>query len=728
MPLPQDVSSTSGSSTVIPSEGLILDSADDLQRGEQAKINQQKFSTLAIDVKKTLGNDDQAQVIDAMQKISAHHIGVAGPAGTGKTALVTRLTWLLVSVRHKLVVCAPSDIAVDYVATATLKNRLPDCQDKKLLRLELQSIEKDAVLQEAINNPNIDAKKLPVETAAPISLDEDYPFLATFHYLIGEYFRYAEDEARHEDLESSMNTLGEFKAHSREVERVAASTRATSVPYEMTLPYHIGRLCKEDMLKAKEEYEHQKQSTDEGQWGELVSVETRSPSYPYTKWYDYFINQEGQLNADEAKTFIKSRAQIEERVLNEIDILFIKLNEAGLEVAHLGFNPSVLIVEDAARASASTMLIPMTAFEHCKALVMFGDPQQSKPNILARQFSEVHSRSLISPFHMICNSGRNLYVLREQYRMAQAIHHFPNQQFYNRRLNCNAAALEENFLRRCVRKVCLEHYGIKGESPLRDGSEYFLIDVVRGAARIEPGDTSLLNRANVDAVSLANDRLLAAGVPAKNIVILSMCKAQFRQLAMRIEVSEDGQEKYHSISTIEDFHSLESCVVILDLVIAKDFEKYAPSAMFREEAVDPKDPEPSVVERRYDGVPSVARDHHDLCSALTRASDGMIIVGQLARLISSLRSKRDPLYNTLFWLAKDARKRNLVATDLTHLDTYPEATRERAERARHNADGRVSEAARMTFIKAYEDWGREAARKQPPTASDSLFGSKVDLD
>ncbi|KAL8925187.1 MAG: hypothetical protein Q9172_002341 [Xanthocarpia lactea] len=159
--------------------------------------------------------------------------------------------------------------------------------------------------------------------------------------------------------------------------------------------------------------------------------------------------------------------------------------------------------------------------------------------------------------------------------MSPAIHSFPARHFYDGELVCHPdtdrPTDDKNRLQKSVPRLL---YGIKGESDQKNGLEAWLINVCRGAARVEPNCTSLQNHANADVISLLVGRLLAAGIAPSDIVLLTMYKAQMKLVASKIERTEDGGVTWHDISTVDAFQGKQRSVVIFDLIVAKAYEYY----------------------------------------------------------------------------------------------------------------------------------------------------------
>ncbi|KAL9601437.1 MAG: hypothetical protein Q9219_002503 [cf. Caloplaca sp. 3 TL-2023] len=117
----------------------------------------------------------------------------------------------------------------------------------------------------------------------------------------------------------------------------------------------------------------------------LPSIRERNRSQSYEEWFAYFLQKEGRLNREESKYFLSARQEMERRVFKEIDVLIVSLNNSGVVEA---FDPSILIVDEGGQASWPSLFVPMTTFKGYQAMLIFGDPQQLTPTVMARAFTE----------------------------------------------------------------------------------------------------------------------------------------------------------------------------------------------------------------------------------------------------------------------------------------------------------------------------------------------------
>lgn len=707
------------------SEGI--QDEDEMDDPESAKKD---FEAFANHIKENLENDAQSKVIDALKGVVNGYMGVAGPSGTGKTTLINNVVWLLVYVGHKLAVCTPSNTAADHNGKSICESQPRLCPDKKTLRLEVSAIER---MRSDIGNPEEEWSTRPSPSSmSDTAVEQDPRLEAAYSLLMSEHF---EDAEKREEFEEFQSGFEQFDSNVKDVKRTRM--RQAHVPNQITLGYHIRALFDRDLAAAEKSYDEKLKATHSTKHKDLLTVNKRNKSHSYMEWYNYWLRMGGKLDDTASEHWSSARQEMERRVMAEIDILIITLKNAGSVFADLGFNPSVILVDEAGQATHASLFVPMVTFKNYKAILLFGDPQQLEPIVMAKAVSEVVYSSRVSALKLMYRKGRNTIVLTEQYRMAPAILSFPARHFYGGILTCNAKAREDNPWRQAVRKVSLEFYGIKGESNPKDGSELFMIDVVRSSARIEPNGTSLVNHGNADAVNLAVQRLLAVNIPPEDIIILTLYKAQMKLITSKIGRAEDGRTVYKDISTIDAFQGRESRVIVLDLVVARDYDDYRSTPMFQthgtDTAEDGEEDEELVdvkirTGQKYDTISAFARDPHRICVALTRARDGSIIVGQQSLLLHSTNTDKDIRWNTLNTMVRDLRKRKLIHSDTTTLDSHPDAIKERHQMSaaeKKQREERTSEARRYAFINNLVRKGRYVQPNQN-SATNGLFGTMVD--
>lgn len=351
------------------------------------------------------------------------------------------------------------------------------------------------------------------------------------------------------------------------------------------------------------------------------------------------------------KHFLRLRAQMENRVFAELDCMFTTMSQSGAQdFEKLGFKPTVIVIDDGGLATLSTSCVPLTNFHNYEAIIVAGNWRHLEPKILARKKSEVFDTSIMSVFERLEKNGSDVVHLTQQFRMAESISRFVSKHAYDGRLITPPSAHRNNINRQIVRKVGQDRYGLQVRS------EYFFVNVPFGVFRREQ------NYANVDAVEKLLDHLLAEGMRPEDIMILCMHRSQAQLMALKI-TAMGGRFQSRNVSTVEAFQGSEAPLIILDTGLAS-------YDAFRE----------SVIHGRAGGhwgiLPSIVRDHvgSQICNAITRAMDGLIMIGQAELLSWHFKKNAKAHKNTLFHMINDLWVRKLIGHEDDMVDTDPVAT------------------------------------------------------
>ncbi|KAL8762229.1 MAG: hypothetical protein Q9184_001746 [Pyrenodesmia sp. 2 TL-2023] len=620
-------------------------------------------------------------------------------SGTGKTKTLVGVGGALLQVRHKLLVCAPGNGPVDHDAIQLSQNIPHNMQSVgvHMLRMSSQSLEKHKPLRTLLSDAAVDTTQLPGEVLdeEPLDIEQDPRIMEAVHALMSGLTR---DVAKEELFQNHLDKLQAVAPHIAAAEEARVKPRGTQVPWKLELAYHFQRIVSEDVKAAAKKLEDLKATTPKTEWHTLPTLESLNLPHHCRLRHNYFARKEGELKSKEMKICLRLREEIASRIIKEQDIILVTLNTAGGEIADIGFDASVIIVDEAGQASFASLFVPLQNARTWKAVLLFGDPRQLKPMFAARDFSEVLNFSEQTALQTSFDRDRKVVLLRSNYRM-----------LWRTMLNA------EHF-----RKVSKDD-GVRG--PNGDGSEYYFYNVVYGESHVEENGTSLLNHANADAVCGLIDWFLAAVIPPASIVVLTLYKAQLKLLMLKISRMDDGRPKYHLISTTDAFQDQEGPVFIVDLVVAKNFGDYKAitkaSASYDNEEKGEKGAEVTTQPadgETYSNISTFTRDYHRLCLALTRTIDGLMVVGQIANhYISSLIKTNDPRANTLPNLAEDAMQRGLIAGDKDHLDTPPK-TQQQHEAIKKRQDNQIlrarEDAERHSFYQSFVKWGLEKASER----------------
>ncbi|KAL8789428.1 MAG: hypothetical protein Q9213_001185 [Squamulea squamosa] len=359
-------------------------------------------------------------------------------------------------------------------------------------------------------------------------------------------------------------------------------------------------------------------------------------------------------------------SNMQNRVFSHVDLLFATLNDAGSQDFYkLGFKPTVVFVVDAGRASLASLFIPLTRFSSWVGLILFGDLNRSWPRMLAYKETEILDNSLTSALESIVAFQTNVTYLDTQYRMPPAISQLLSGIFHNGGLITHDRAYTDTEHRQKLRKLTFDHFGIRGAEDMQ-GSEYMFLDVPNGLSHSEAGGDDLYNYANVEAIIRFVKLLVEEGIPGVDIVILCFYEAQVRLILQHLQATNDTRLDFVKASTVDSFHGQVASIVIVDFVQA-----YPQDAFYKQQYRGSKSSNggKNLTEHRiYAKSSSSLTDTRRVNLALTRAKDGLVVVGQLALFACKVWVDNGRLGNVLFEMAYYSKERRLASTMI-----YPEA-------------------------------------------------------
>ncbi|KAL8836173.1 MAG: hypothetical protein Q9170_003026 [Blastenia crenularia] len=558
-------------------------------------------------------NTRQVNVLRKLRNVEGNTLAVIGPAGTGKTRLLSVMIYLCTTVGHRILVCAPDDAALDNLAILTSSEDLGVMENKKLLWLRAASAYEEYI--QRASSEDADGATTEDEEAFQDDIDQEG----------------SQGHAPNEWFYELMHGAGSWRS------------RPTEIPYRMTMSGLIQGLMHEDREEAQRAYE--KELREMGPSEDILSADDRNPSKQYADAYEAYTQPKANVSAEGKRSLFELRASMKKRVYKSLDVVFASLNHSGSqEFEKSGFSPTMIIVDNAGHARMPALFIPITRFTSWNVLILAGDTKQLLPTILARKASEVVKSSEESPLHRLEISQTNVMTLNEQYRIAPSVASFPSRHVYGNQIQWHPSASKDNGIRQRVREVA-KQYGIK------EDSEYFFLDVP-WQSRPKPDKTSPQVYPHADVINDVLDRLHATGVPAEAILILSFFEINLSLLRQRIRTKSDGSPKYFKILTPDAYQSNEANVVIVDFGLAST------------------------------SAPRISRSMKDwrrLNVALTRARDGLVLVGPMALLAGTMEQYEDPVVNTMFHMCSDAWERSLIVHLPYVCSIHPPAGREREQ-------------------------------------------------
>jgi superfamily I DNA and/or RNA helicase len=195
--------------------------------------------------------------------------------------------------------------------------------------------------------------------------------------------------------------------------------------------------------------------------------------------------------------------------------------------------------------------------------ILCGDHLQLPPTVLSDEaLKKGYGKSILEQCYL---KVEKVHLLDTQYRMRGTIVQFPNEQFYEGKLNTPAELL--------------------------DGTEnFFFFDTAGAGFEEEPGEdgSSLINQGEVEVIQKLLEK---EGSSLKDVAIISPYSAQVTLIGENIDRSM-------RVSTIDSFQGQERSVIIISLVRSND-----------------------------KGIIGFLKDYRRMNVAMTRAKDKLIIIG-----------------------------------------------------------------------------------------------------
>lgn len=253
---------------------------------------------------------------------------------------------------------------------------------------------------------------------------------------------------------------------------------------------------------------------------------------------------------EESKQLLSEANQIEEQVVASIlnGARVVCATATGLDPERLRGNRFDWVIMD--EASQSTEPAAWIPLQYAERLVLAGDPCQLPPTVLSNEAARGGFN--ISMMERILNFAPNglSKLLSVQYRMHQDIMTFSSDVFYNGHLQADEA----------VRTALLTDLPHASESPLTTTPIHF-IDTA-GASydeEPEPDGESRMNPLEAELVVKKVNELLAHGVSAEHIAVISPYSAQVKLLRQKLN-------QIIEIDSVDGFQGREKEVVIVSLV------------------------------------------------------------------------------------------------------------------------------------------------------------------
>ena len=609
-------------------------------------------------------NKSQDDVLMSAAHMKSNIVAVQGPPGAGKTRTLRDKVIALIKIGHKVLVVAPSNVAVDTDAEAIWKALTPeDRKTIKVLRLETDGAEKAQRLTKVgfahYSGKEGEEDQLP-EYLGPKEA-QDHPAIRNALDKLCMDFILREDYAtrmfeKYEDLDEAYKAINEYDG-----------LKQSNAPLGVTLDRRIWELTEADRAQAEVDYKAARDAMTHEEFTERLAggdftVAHFDKSDEYKRCIKIYIQNKGRISKKDRTALEDASDMMVRRVLAETHILLTTASNCGgplLTGSHT-FVPTVIFCDEAGQISIPGLCVPLITFERWEGLFLFGDIQQLEPTLLSGQFNEFAANAKTSPLALLEMKKFGSYLLDTQYRMCPACSKFPRDQFYDGKgLKDSELVKGDNEVRQYMRNLTKASGAIGDKN---QGTEYVVYDVPNGTSRVELNATSLVNHANADVIVGMIGQFLQEGtITARMIKILTYYQGQRRLLRRKIVEQDWKQEDKDAIEilTVDACQSRESRVIIVDMVAAKD----------KIRAVTTKDDQPDDEEDtgteeyvKAGVVTGHVRNPARLNVALTRGQDSTIVVCQAGLLASTARMNRGKKYNAVANMVGDAKGRGCIIT------------------------------------------------------------------
>ncbi|MET0388158.1 MAG: AAA domain-containing protein [Polyangiales bacterium] len=228
----------------------------------------------------------------------------------------------------------------------------------------------------------------------------------------------------------------------------------------------------------------------------------------------------------------------------------------GADASLLGsFDFDRVVLDEATQAVDPWALAALLSADRA---VLAGDPCQLAPTVIDPVAAQSGLASTLFERMAAQHGERVVRLLDVQYRMPEALMRFPSDSMYQGKL---IAAPEVHAQR-------LEQLPSVQVDPLRPGPLVFLDTAGKGyAEERSEADPSTKNPGQAERVAVEVRRLLARGVPARELGVITPYDAQVRSLR---ELLRDACDEGLEIASVDGFQGREKEVIVVDLVRCND--------------------------------------------------------------------------------------------------------------------------------------------------------------
>jgi regulator of nonsense transcripts 1 len=272
------------------------------------------------------------------------------------------------------------------------------------------------------------------------------------------------------------------------------------------------------------------------------------------------------------------------------------------------FKPHLCLVDETSQFSEVECLAPfVTFYQSLSTIVLVGDHEQLKPTVTSMEMNEFGDQNALSLFQrLVVNGDVPRTMLRVQYRMHPSISRFPNDNFYGGKLFDHYSS-QERGVGQMFEKWARKYRGCAS------GQRSIFVSVNDGQLLRETGGFSKINTVNAGVVRDIVNSMVTYGIPVKDVIVFSFYKAQVALIKRLLAV--EGPQGIR-VETVDSSQGSENAIVVIDVV--------TPGG--------------------EDGPMGFVKDPNRMNVSLTRARDGLVVVGKLDMAVKSFSTRGTSLW------------------------------------------------------------------------------------
>ncbi|MBX9587400.1 MAG: AAA family ATPase [Gammaproteobacteria bacterium] len=350
-------------------------------------------------------NDSQFKAIDGFTNAANGIYLLQGPPGTGKTSTIVELIQRLVKQNKRVLICAPSNKAVQVIA-----ERFYQKYQNEKIAIILAGVE----------------SKLP-DSLTPIFLHTWVKRLLKLAQDLKVYAKKPEGYVKQIRKKDETQIVISFDQESRQFSNTKKELLRLLEIYKITqFSWQLNAA-----LQASETYFQYLERENTSFWESLGTMtnEEANVDYKYQNYLQYHANaQQSWTNLIAA---ITSEKDLEEKLLGNAEVLFSTLSVIGRKQMRQTKKIDILIVDEAGQSIEAETLIPLV-LQPSKCLLV-GDTKQLPATVISQLAEEKeYGRSMM--YRLLEDCKQPFHMLDTQYRMHSAIRHWPSLQFYQNQI------------------------------------------------------------------------------------------------------------------------------------------------------------------------------------------------------------------------------------------------------------------------------------------------------